>query len=370
MPVQLLLERLRPLARAGETEQPATQLTEAAGLVAQPERSLADGADEAEDVLDEHQHHRVAPAVAPARVEGGGAVTPVAGARGAAGVVAAEVEDLGHLVERALQHQARHEGAVGVVVAVVLAHAAQHVGAHHTVEVVAARNAEQAAQPGGGVRVGGVERVVHLHDHLAVVVDVGVPGVREDHLGVLVELLDAQLDEPRRVEVVVRGPLEVLPPRQGHQQVVVGAGADVDGLPHVADARVPLGVRTADLLGAVARGVVADDQLVVGVGLGQQRVQRLGEVLLAVVDGQADGERGGPAAGGVGARVSDGGGHVLIPSGRRSGTASRPRPSRCSSSARWSWTHQTRVPSAVAMTTPQQEPRAPPSHAPVIPRVT
>ena len=90
------------------------------------------------------------------------------------------------------------------------------------------------------------------------------------------------------VEVVVRRPLEQLGAGLVERPVVVRGGADVDRLPEVADPRVLGQVLPADLLRAVGRGVVGDDQVEVAVALPQQGVQGLREVLLAVVDRKAD----------------------------------------------------------------------------------
>ena len=89
----------------------------------------------------------------------------------------------------------------------------------------------------------------------------------------------------------MRGPLEVPPAGLADQEVVVGRGADVDRLADVPDPLVALRVVPADVRGLVGRRVVGDDQLEVLVGLRQQRVQRLGEVLGTVVDRQPDGQR-------------------------------------------------------------------------------
>lgn len=201
-------------------------------------------------------------------------------------------DQLGHLVEGTVQTDLGDERAVRVVVAVVRLHPAQHVGPHHPVEVVAAGLEEHAAEALGRARRVGGERVLVRDLHPAVAVDDRLVGVGEDDVGPLVQRVHAAPQQVPGVQVVVRGPLEQLAAALGEHVVVVGRGADVPGEPDVPDARVLRGVPAADVPGPVGRGVVGDDQLEVLVGLAEQGVERLGEVLLAVVDGQADTEPG------------------------------------------------------------------------------
>lgn len=317
--------------------------------VGRGQRRPPDRRDEAPDVLGEQPGRRVQRA-RPARIQVDapgalGRVRPL----GAGGVVAAEVQQLRHLVEGPVQTDLGDERAVRVVVAVVRLHLAQHVGPHHPVEVVAAGLEQHAAEALRRVRRVGGERVRVRHLHLAVFVDDGLVGVREDHVRPLVEGLDAAPQQVPGVQVVVRGPLEQLAPALGEHVVVVGRGADVPGQPDVPDARVPRRVLAADVLGPVGRGVVGDDQLEVLVGLSEQRVERLGQVLLAVVHGQADAQPGM-------------GGHEVLTSGIGSWWCAR-RAERSSS-------HHTVELPTVAAATPQAEPTVPPTAAPPSPPLT
>ena len=72
------------------------------------------------------------------------------------------------------------------------------------------------------------------------------------------------------------------------ETLLAAHGADVLRLPMVADARVAGRVLGADRRRVVGRGVVADDQLDVAVGLVDDRFDRLAQVMLPVVDRQPD----------------------------------------------------------------------------------
>ena len=270
-------------------------------------------------------------------------------------MVAAPVEHLRHLDERPLQAQRRDDRPVGVVVGAVRLDAAERVGADDPVEVVAPGRVEQAPQPGRGTRVRGVQGVGKILQDLALLVDQGVPAVRQHHVRPGLQHPHALLEQLRRVQVVVRGPLEVPPAGLADQEVVVRRGADVDRLAQVPDPRVALRVVPADLGGVVGRRVVGDDQLEVLVGLRQQRVERLGEVLGTVVDGQADRQgRHRLAARLFGCSTHDG---ILSGCPERLTTAGDSF--RYSASPLFSWYHHTNVARTVATATPQQEPRAP-----------
>ena len=67
-------------------------------------------------------------------------------------------------------------------------------------------------------------------------------------------------------------------------------GADVGRVPHVAHSRVPLGVPARDLSRPVGRRVVGHDDLEVLERLGQDRLDRLGQVALAVEYGEPHGD--------------------------------------------------------------------------------
>ena len=64
--------------------------------------------------------------------------------------------------------------------------------------------------------------------------------------------------------------------------------------------------RSADLLGRVVRGIVGDDQLEFAVILAEDRLDRLGEVTLAIVDRQSNADEGLPASVATGFRFGGG----------------------------------------------------------------
>lgn len=336
-------------ARPDPAGHPCGQMAVARAPVVRGQRSPPDRRDEAPDVLGEQPGRRVQRA-RPARVQVDaagalGRVRPL----GAGGVVAPEVQQLRHLVERPVQGDLGDVRAVRVVVAVHRFHPAQHVGPHHPVEVVATGLEQQTAEALRRVRRVGGEPVLVGDRHLAVAVDDRLAGVREDHLRPLVQRLHAAPQQVPAVQVVVRCPLEQLAAGLVEDVVVVRRGADVAGQPQVPDARVLRGVPAADVLGPVARGVVGDDQLEVLVGLAEQGVERLGQVLLAVVHGQADAQPGSV-------------GHVVLTSGMGSRWRSRRADRRCS--------HHRAEPLMVAAATPQADPTVPAATAPPSPPPT
>jgi hypothetical protein len=75
-------------------------------------------------------------------------------------------------------------------------------------------------------------------------------------------------------------------------EVVVRSEADVARLTDVADPGILLFIATADVGGAVGRGVVRNDQLEILVALAEQGLELLGEVVLAVVDRKPDAQSG------------------------------------------------------------------------------
>ena len=141
----------------------------------------------------------------------------------------------------------------------------------------------------------GGQRVVHRLRHIADVVDDRLPGVRQYDARVLIERVNAALEQVAAVQVIGGRPLEVLSARLLHHEVVVRRKADIPGLADVANPGILLPVTAADVRGAVGRGVIRDDQLEILIALPQQGLDRLGEILLAVIDGKPDAQPGGRA---------------------------------------------------------------------------
>jgi len=273
------------------TGDPDQQRPEATGLLTQADRRSPDPGHVGGQILRHQPDLRVPPGVGPGGVED--RHHPAHAHRGRAtppGMLAAEVQVVRDLMERTVQCQFRHEGPVGVVVAAVVRHRLHDPGPDHAVDVVPAVAVEQAAEPRDGGAGVGLQHIRKLGHDVAVLVDGRRPGVRQRDLRSGVQCLDAALEQVRRVQVVVRGPLEVLSAGLPDHVGVVEGGAAVPRVPHVADPGVTRRVGTRDRLGGVGRGVVRDDQLEVRERLCQQRVQSRGEVVLPVVRGQTDGQ--------------------------------------------------------------------------------
>jgi hypothetical protein len=98
------------------------------------------------------------------------------------------------------------------------------------------------------------------------------------------EGLHTPLEEGRRAGVIVRSPLEELPSRELEDPVEVPGASAVLRAAAVLNPRIRAGVGAADLFGRIRRRVVRDDELEVGEGLAEQRVERFGEKALPVVD--------------------------------------------------------------------------------------
>jgi hypothetical protein len=123
---------------------------------------------------------------------------------------------------------------------------------------------------------------------LAPRVDRANPGEAQHDLRVPVEDLDAPREEGGRGRIVVPAPLEVLASRELEDPVVVSGGAQVLRIPEIADSGIARRVPPADRLRCVGGRVVGDDQLEYAKRLREDGIQRLGEIFLAVVDGQPD----------------------------------------------------------------------------------
>ena len=207
-------------------------------------------------------------------------------------MVAPEIQPIRNLVEPAVQAQLRDDGAVRVMVALLHRRPAQDLGPHNAVVVVATADEQQAPEALRRPRRRRVERVLERLGHGARVVDLCRPGVGEHDVRVLVERVDAALQQVAGVQVIVRRPLEQFAPRLLGDEVVVGGEPDVPRLAEIAYPGVLLLVASADVTGAVGRGVVRNYQLEIREALAEQGLERLGDVFLAVVYRKADGEPG------------------------------------------------------------------------------
>ena len=165
--------------------------------------------------------------------------------------------------------------------------------------------------PGRGHCTGGA---AHTHDRIgdalgaewalpgrvlgAGVVDADAERIREHRLGMGVEL-GRRLLQPHRVpDVVVTRPREVRRRREAlpgelQRATPVAHEPELTVVSLVDDSRVELGILECDGPAAVVRAVVHDDDREVVPALGEQGLERLGEVCLAVVDREAEDRAGG-----------------------------------------------------------------------------
>ena len=101
--------------------------------------------------------------------------------------------------------------------------------------------------------------------------------------------LDAAFEVGRRVDVVMRRPLEQRPGLGELENAIeVRRCADVLVVAPVGHPRVAGGEGLGELGGLVGRRIVEDQDVEVAIGLRQHRVQHIGEHRPAIEDGYAD----------------------------------------------------------------------------------
>ncbi|MCE3247602.1 MAG: hypothetical protein K0R41_1427 [Geminicoccaceae bacterium] len=130
-------------------------------------------------------------------------------------------------------------------------------------------------------------RTIQGHGRAIVVYQPGLTGTQDDRrLGV--EDLDAALEEGRRADIVVRRPFEVAAAGALEDQIVVGDRADVFRVADIAHPGIPARKFLANLLGAIGRGVVLDQQLEILVSLPKYGSDRFGYIVRAVENRKAN----------------------------------------------------------------------------------
>jgi hypothetical protein len=205
-------------------------------------------------------------------------------------MVTPEVQQLADLVEPPAQRDLGDERSARVVITVLGSDASKDMGPDHAVLVVGTIGDDQASETFRDVRRVGGQGVVKSSDDRSCLVDDGHVRMAEDNVRVFVERRNATSEQVAAVQVVMGGPLEVLPAGLAKDEVVVRVETDVAGLADVPDSRVLGRISAADLFGPVRRGIVRDDQLKVGKTLPEQCIERLSEITLPVVYGKADTE--------------------------------------------------------------------------------
>src|SRR5262245_38029890 len=297
-------------------QHPSGQVAVALSPVSGRQRRTLDGCDVAPHVLGEKAGGRMSQPVRPGRVQDGAAVAHRRGCVvGPIRVFAPEVQPVWGHVERAVQGDLADDYPVRVVIAAERGHTAQDVRADDAVFVARPEDAA-VVDPDEAVGVGVAaleqaaaseqdasealrrprrvrcQRVLERLRNVARLVDRRFPGVSKNYLRVRVERVDAAPQQVAAVQVVGSRPLEQFAARLLEHEVVVRGEADVARLADVADPGVLLAVATADIGGAVGRGVVRDDQLEILVALAEQGIEGLADVVLAVVHREPDAHRG------------------------------------------------------------------------------
>src|SRR6185437_13681311 len=177
--------------------------------------------------------------------------------------------------------------------------------AHRVVGAVAAHLGVDAAVDHRG-RVDQVVVAAHEHLHHALAVELRAPPFADDLAGAVdrdrvavhdggvrvgVEDGDLAAEPVGQGDVVVADARDQLAAGVLDDRVVRGGDAAVLGMGDDADARV-VGIPRDHVRRRVGRGVVDDQELEVGVVLGQAALDRLGQVALAVVGGDGEGDAG------------------------------------------------------------------------------
>ena len=190
---------------------------------------------------------------------------------GGPGMEATVEQEAGNLPKRAVQAQLRHEHDVGGRIRAQQPRPAQHLGPQQAeLRVDVAHPLEQLLKPHAGPGGLQVQTVVVCRSDSPVRVDELGPGIRQHDRGVPIQNGDAARQELRSAHVISRVPSEVLTGGELERPLDVSRQPEVPLVADVADALIHRGIGPRDLARAVGRGVVADDELEVVVGLRQQ----------------------------------------------------------------------------------------------------
>src|SRR5262249_12790546 len=112
--------------------------------------------------------------------------------------------------------------------------------------------------------------------------------VAQDDAVVRIQEINAKLEVIWQAHVVVCCPLKIFPDRKVDAPIVVRRGTQILRVPEITYPRVLAHEFPADFFRAVRGGVVRNNQLEVGEGLNEDRIERMGEIVLTVVDGDRD----------------------------------------------------------------------------------
>src|SRR5262249_15335529 len=119
-------------------------------------------------------------------------------------------------------------------------------------------------------RVDETPRLLFEGEELASFVNESGPCMGQDDVWILVEQPDKCLEIVGMVEVIMGGPLEEGRRRELEYPIVVWVSPQVPLIASVTNAGVAARILLTDVLGAIARSVVADQDLEVSEGLRQQ----------------------------------------------------------------------------------------------------
>ncbi len=116
-----------------------------------------------------------------------------------------------------------------------------------------------------------------------------LPKCEDKHnIRLLLKHLHAPFYERWGMEIIVGGPFEEFSASLVEDEVVVSRCPKIGRLAVVLYARVLLRVTSANLFCAVSRCVVGDDEFKIAIGLGQQGIEALLQVVFAIVDWKPD----------------------------------------------------------------------------------
>lgn len=159
--------------------------------------------------------------------------------------------------------------------------------------VVTMIHRHQSIEAGGGVGQISHHIIIVVADDPVVIIDDDRADKRQHHLWVGLQDVETFFQECRR-DVVVSGiPAEILAARQLKAPAEIIGDTKIFFRPVVADATVSCCILPADFFRVIRRGIVGDDQLKIGAGLLQNRVERVTNVALPIVDRYRDADAGG-----------------------------------------------------------------------------
>jgi len=124
--------------------------------------------------------------------------------------------------------------------------------------------------------------------HSSLGIDVRMAAKAPKHFGILVKHFDRLLKKRRQVNIVVGDPLEIFGLRQLEDPIVIPSTPQIFFFAIITNAVILLRIALTNILRAILRTVVGDDQFEIAIRLTQHRFDRLSQIALTVVNRQSN----------------------------------------------------------------------------------